>query len=255
MQFVPDQRRYFCGSCSHWSDPVPTQAPTPDPRNPACPTCSQPTRLDMAQKKFFCDQCQRFIGEGAAQAIAKHQQKKQQKQKNKLGAGAWLGLLGFVVLFGGGFAWFMVREKAKEPKRHSRERIVPMGEEQLAVSVGTATQRNNRDVKAMNSGLQNLIVSKHKEKGQIVLRFNFGQKLGGVMGPMNLFIRFFDSNGKYLSRLASKELFLPKSYVTDNLRKMGVFGLPARGVVLRYAVNRRDLDYAKRVEVGFLLPP
>lgn len=116
MQYVQDEGRYFCGNCSHWSDPVQTQAPSPDPRNPACVTCGQPTRLDMSRKQFYCDLCGKYLGEGAAEAIAKHKQ----KQANKLGAGAWIGIL-VVVLGAGGFvAWQILKEKSAPSARAAK---------------------------------------------------------------------------------------------------------------------------------------
>ena len=257
MQFVEAERRYFCGTCSHWSDPVQTQAQAPDPRNPTC-TCGGPTRLDMVRGMFFCDACQRHLGEGAAEAITKHKE----KQKNKLGLGAWIGILIFVLGAGGVVTWQILKEKKAEPDRIGGKpvRVVPKGETQLKVGIGTVNQQNNQNYRVMNKGFKNVIASKDTKKGHVIIRFGYDHGQGGtqqwmvhngnVAVPMNILIRVFDKNGKYLTHVVTKERFVPQGFMNEGLRRKRAVPLLPKGNTLRYAVNQRDLDYTKSVEVG-----
>lgn len=106
----------------------------------------------------------------------------------------------------------------------------------------------------------------YASKGALVLEFDINPIERGrddlpFLGyPARLLVRVFDENGQYLTHFVTTEYFCTdekmvawgKRYATDQQYVPVLLEPTANRLV--YQLNQRDLDYAAKVEVGFLMP-
>lgn len=128
----------------------------------------------------------------------------------------------------------------------------------------------------LNPHLKNLQASVNKDKGLLIIQFDYPDQFWGKYMPHSekIMVRVFDKNKQKLTSFITEEEFLPENvarYWSENRDVDGLTGVGAltnpqsaygylvdgKRIIkkteneLQYPINQKDIEYMKSVEVGF----